>query len=323
MKKLFSVVIPIYKNEKNLPITVPFIMENAPKLFPDYDFELIMVNDGSPDDSWRVMQEYRRQYPQTIRIASFTRNFGQSAAIYYGLSLARGEAIGVISADLQDPFELFTDMLGKWEAGNMLVCAVRENRDEKGLGVLFSKLTHKMIRRFIDRNYPEGGYDFYLMDHTVRDQLLAVKQKNGQPQVSLLWLGVPTCFVGYTRREREVGKSGWTMSKKIKLFIDIFTTYTYLPLRVISVLGVFMAVAALLYTVYLLIAAFVVARTVPGWNTLAVLITFFSGSILFALGVIGEYLWRILDNVKNEPMYVVLVAPEEAKQKQPAEEKTE
>jgi dolichol-phosphate mannosyltransferase len=310
MKKKFSVVIPIYKNAGNLPITVPFVIEQAPILFPEYDFELIMVNDGSPDDSWSIMQEYRRQYPSVIRIASFTRNFGQSAAIYYGLSLATGDVIGVISADLQDPFELFADMLKKWEEGSLLVCGVRNNRNEKGLGVIFSKLTHKMINRFINPDYPEGGYDFYLMDATVRDKLLKIKQKNGQPQISLLWMGVPTCFIGYTRKKREVGKSGWTFSKKIKLFIDIFTTYTYLPLRVISGLGILAAIAALAYTVYLLIAAFLMERTVPGWTTLAVLITFFSGAIMFSLGVIGEYMWRVLDNVKNEPMYLVSDKPD-------------
>lgn len=237
MKKIFSVVIPIYKNEGNLPVTIPTILDLIPKLFSAYTVEVILVNDGSPDNSYALMKKYRKMYPDTIRIARFTRNFGQTAAVYYGLSIARGDAIGVISADLQDPFELFAEMLKRWEEGNRLVCAVRKDRNEKGLGVFFSKLTHKMIKRFINKNYPVGGFDFYLMDSSVRDSLLKVKEKNGQPQVALLWLGVRTCFVDYVRNKREIGKSGWTLSKKIKLFIDIFTTYSYLPLRIMSTLG--------------------------------------------------------------------------------------
>lgn len=305
MKKMFSIVIPIYKNEKNLPVTVPTIMEAIPTLFPAYDVELIMVNDGSPDNSWNIMKEYAAQYPDTIRIASFTRNFGQTAAVYYGLSIAKGDVMGVISADLQDPFELFVDMLKRYEEGSRLVCAVRESRNEKGLGVLFSKTTHKMIRKFINPQYPIGGFDFYLMDSYVRDQLLSVSEKNCQPQISLLWLGVPTSFVGYTRRKRDIGKSGWTLSKKIKLFIDIFTTYSYMPLRVMSCIGCISALLAFIYGAFSLVRGLVSPITVPGWTSLVVLLVLFSGLILLSLGILGEYLWRIFDEVKKKPMYLV------------------
>ena len=305
MKKTFSIIIPIYKNEKNLPVTVPHIMEAIPTLFPDYNVELIMVNDGSPDNSWEIMKSYQEEYPETIKIASFTRNFGQTAAVYYGLSIAKGDVMGVISADLQDPFELFVDMLARYEEGSRLVCAVRESRNEKGLGVLFSKLTHKMIRKFINPNYPIGGFDFYLMDRYVRDKLLLVSEKNCQPQISLLWLGVPTSFVGYTRRKRDLGKSGWTLSKKIKLFIDIFTTYSYMPLRVMSVVGCVSAILAFIYGGYLVIKTLLTPITVPGWTTIVVLIVLFSGLILLSLGILGEYLWRIFDEVKKKPMYLV------------------
>ena len=305
MKKTFSIIIPIYKSEKNLPVTVPYIMESIPKLFGDYNVELIMVNDGSPDNSWELMQEYKKQYPDTIRIASFTRNFGQTAAVYYGLSIAKGEVMGVISADLQDPFELFVEMLSRYEEGSRLVCAVRQSRKEKGLGVMFSKMTHKMIRKFINPEYPIGGFDFYLMDSYVRDKLLSISEKNCQPQISLLWLGVPTQFVGYTRKKRDIGKSGWTLSKKVKLFIDIFTTYSYMPLRVMSVIGCISAFLAFIYGAYLVIRAIAAPITVPGWTTIVVLLILFSGLILLSLGILGEYLWRIFDEVKKKPMYLV------------------
>ena len=129
MKSLFSVVIPIYGNEKNLPITVPYIIEHL-ELFENYRVEVIMVNDGSPDNSWEVMKKYQSEYPDLIKIASLSRNFGQMACIHAGMDLAKGDVIGVISADMQEPFELFADMLKEWEKGYKIVCAVKTSSKE-------------------------------------------------------------------------------------------------------------------------------------------------------------------------------------------------
>lgn len=305
MKKLFSIVIPIYKSEGNLPVTVPLIMEQIPLLFPDYDVELILVNDGSPDNSWELMKGYQAQYPDTIRIASLTRNFGQAMATHCGVRMARGQAVGVISADLQDPFELFADMLKEWEEGAELVCGVRADRKERGLSILFSKLNHTLIHRFINSSYPKGGFDFFLMDRVVVDRYVSIDERNGSPQILLLWLGCRTKYLPYTRRQREIGTSGWTLSKKIKVFIDTFVTNTYLPLRIMSVIGVVCAFGAFIYAIFIVAAAFVVESPVAGWSSLAALVTFFGGLILASLGLIGEYLWRIFDAVKGRPLYLV------------------
>lgn len=305
MKKLFSIVIPIYKSEENLPVTVPFIMEQIPVLFPTYHVELILVNDGSPDNSWELMKQYQKQYPDTIRIARFTRNFGQTMAIHYGVSIAKGDAVGVISADLQDPFMLFQDMLGEWEKGAELVCGIREGRDEKGLNVLFSKITHRLIHRFITNQYPVGGFDFFLMDRHVARRYAEVKERNGSSQVLLLSMGARTVFLPYTRQKREIGKSSWTFSKKIKYFLDTFVTNTYLPMRVMSVGGVICAVIAFIYAIFIVAGTIVWGTQVPGWSSLAALVTMLSGLLLVSLGIIGEYLWRIYDAVKGRPLYYV------------------
>lgn len=305
MKKVFSIVIPVYKNELNLPVTIPYILEKIPILFEDYQVEIILINDGSPDHSWEIMKRYQREYSEIISIASLTRNFGQVMAIHCGLSLARGDIIGVISADLQDPFELFADMLKQYEAGAKLVCAVRQNRNERGLSILFSKLTHKLIHQFIMCEYPEGGFDFFLMDRTVAQSYLGIKEKNGSPQILLLWLGYKVSFIPYSRKERKIGKSGWTLSKKIKLFIDIIVTNTYLPLRVMSVIGFMCACGAFLYASWIILSAFIGEREVLGWSSIATLITFFGGIVLASLGLIGEYLWRIFDAVRGRPLYLI------------------
>lgn len=306
MKKLFSVVIPIYGNELNLPITIPYIMDNYKTLFPNHDFELILVNDGSPDNSWEIMKQYQQQYPGIIRLVNFVRNFGQSSAIHCGVTMAQGDAVGVISADLQDPFELFAEMLKAWEAGSDLVCGIRSGRDEHGLGVFFSKMTHHMIHRFVNPQYPQGGFDFFLMDRSVAQRFTRIQEKNGSLQLLVLWASHNASFIPYTRMKRRQGKSGWTTSKKIKYFLDTFVTNSYLPLRVMSVGGILLAALSFLYMITIMVQTLLLGSSVQGWSSLAVLVTFFSGLILLSLGVIGEYLWRIYDAVKGRPMYTVL-----------------
>lgn len=304
-KKVFSIVIPIYNNEENLKYTVPYIIGKIPELFGKYDVELIMVNDGSPDNSYIVMKEYQKMYPEIIKIASFTRNFGQASATEFGIKLASGDVVGVISADLQDPFELFKDMLDLWEEGTELVIATRQKRSEKGLGKFFSKTVHFLINKLIDNRYPLGGFDFYLMDKKVANALTEMQERNGSPQLLLLWFGFEYKMINYERKERSIGKSGWSFSKKFKLFIDIFTTNSYLPLRFMSVGGAVFSFLAFLYAIYIVIHTLVSSSNVEGWSSLATLITFFSGLILLCLGIIGEYLWRIFDYIKGRPLYVV------------------
>ncbi len=307
MKK-FSIVLPIYGNEENLPITVPYIIENIPILFSEYQVEIVMVNDGSPDNSYKIMKDYQKQYPEIIKIASFTRNFGQGMAWDYGISIASGDAIGVISADLQDPLELFVDMLKEWENGYQLVYGTRVKRNDKGQ--LFSKISHGLIHKFISEKYPKGGFDFFLLDREAAHQYLTGEERNGSNQLLMLWYGFSHKALPYERKKREVGKSGWTFSKKVNGFINIIVANSYLPLRVMSVIGGVSAFAGFIYAIYIVISA-IVSRIsgqtggVLGWSSIVTIIIFFSGLILLSLGIIGEYLWRIFDYVKHRPRYVV------------------
>ena len=307
MKK-FSIVLPIYGNEENLPITVPYIIDNIPKLFPDYEVEVVMVNDGSPDNSYEIMKSYQKQYPQIIKIASFTRNFGQDMAWDYGISFASGDAIGVISADLQDPLELFVDMLKEWENGYQLVFGTRVKRNDKGQ--LFSKITHGLIHRFISDKYPKGGFDYFLMDKEAADQYLKARERNGSNQLLMLWYGFKHKEIEYERTKRTVGKSGWTFSRRIKGFIDTFVSNSYLPLRAMSFIGGVSAFGGFVYALYIVVSTLISringdTNDVLGWSSIVTIIIFFSGLILLSLGIIGEYLWRIFDYVKQRPRYVV------------------
>lgn len=313
MKKLFSVVIPVYGNELNLPITIPYIMENYQRLFPEYDFELVLVNDGSPDNSWEIMQEYQKQYPDIIRIASFVRNFGQNAAIRYGMSIAKGDVAGVISCDLQDPFELFADMLKEYEKGHELVGGQRVARTEKGLSIICSKLTHFLLHKIVSADYPEGGCDFYVISRNALNRLLSMHPKYGALGVFLYEICHNVKFLPYTRKQRYVGKSGYNLGKKISMFIEMFVSNTYLPLRVMSVTGFSFAIISFCYAFFIFVKALIGGGRIAAPNLfgIAVLVTFFSGLILASLGIVGEYMWRIYDWVRNKPPYQVLYRPED------------
>ena len=282
------------------------MMENIPKLFPGYQVEIVMVNDGAPDACWEMMKSYQKLYPETIRITTFVKNCGQAIATYCGVQMARGDVIGVISQDMQDPFELFVDMLQAVEEGSDLALGVREQRQEKGLGVLCSKLTHYLMHHFVSEKYPEGGSDFCLMTREVAKRYLALYRK-GSMMISLLESSVSTKYIPYVRMEREHGKSGYSFAKKVNEFTSLFVANSCLPLRLMSLAGFFFSGAAFLFTIVVFIASITTGSPIPvqGWASLALLITFFSGLILAALGVLGEYLWRVYDEVIKKPLFMV------------------
>lgn len=313
-KKLFSIVIPIYKAVANIPHTIPYMLEQIPVLFPDYDVEIVMVCDGSPDDSWSMMKEYQQKYPETIRIARFVNNYGQPLAISHGIKMSRGDVIGVISQDLQDPFEMFVDMLAAIEAGHDFVCCYRERREEKGLYVACARLARWMMRKFISPKFPKGGCDFYMMARSTADRLFDVYRKDSL-LLALMEASSSILYIPYTRREREHGKSGYSFMKKVNALIHAFVSNTYLPLRVMSVAGFVFAGAAFLFALVVFVFALFQNSLIPvqGWASTALLITFFSGLNLASLGILGEYLWRVFDEVKKKPLYLVAETIEDEK----------
>lgn len=242
MKSLFSVVIPIYGNEKNLPITVPYIIEHL-ELFENYRVEVIMVNDGSPDNSWEVMKKYQSEYPDLIKIASLSRNFGQMACIHAGMDLAKGDVIGVISADMQEPFELFADMLKEWEKGYKIVAGVRSGRDEKGIYATCASAFHNFIKKHLNPNYPEGGSDFFLMDRSVVSEYLKIDVQYTGGLLIRYWMGYEQKEIPYVRKKREVGKSGFGFLRKIGIAMELIVSNSIILLRKLLALAVIFVIA--------------------------------------------------------------------------------
>lgn len=298
-----SIVVPIYHNESNLPDTIPRLLSLRDKI--PSDLELVFVDDGSKDRSLEILLEYQAKYPQNILVVKLTRNFGAFAAIQAGLTRATGHCIGVIMADLQDPPELFVDMFSNWEKGIKAVFAIRSERDDPKASKFFSNTYYALFRRLAISGYPKGGFDFVLVDRQVVNDINRIQEKNTNIMTLIYWLGYPYVTIPYKRKKREKGKSKWTLSKRIKLAIDSFLGFSYFPIRLVSALGFLFSIGAFVYAAFTFYDWWIGKIPVPGFAALMIMITFTAGLQMIMLGVLGEYLWRILDHSRKRPMYVI------------------
>jgi glycosyltransferase involved in cell wall biosynthesis len=317
MLKTFSIVIPVYYNEPNLPETIPQLIELGKEL-ADYHLELVFVDDGSGDHSLDILRNFQAQYPETIKVVKLTRNFGSMAAIQAGLKVTSGDCVGMIAADLQDPPELFHEMVKHWEQGNKAVFAVRQDREEPAIQKMLSNSYYALIRKFAIQNYPNGGFDFFLIDRQVVDHVNRIQEKNTNLMTLIFWLGFKPILIPYIRRNRKKGKSRWTFSKKVKLFVDTFVAFSYFPIQILSTLGFLVALAAFLYGIFIFLHRVFYGVEVLGWVPTMVILTFTSGIQMTMLGILGEYLWRNLDETRSRPYYVideVFGAPSQTKEK--------
>ncbi len=302
--KRFSVIVPFYQNELNIPHTLPRLFALA-QILKQYELEFIFIEDGSQDKTFATLEHYTRNTPHLIKVIKLTKNFGQIAAIRAGLSAATGDCAGIISADLQDPPELFREMLQQWEQGFKLVIAERAERQEGRLQILLSSTYWNMVRKFALPKYPTGGFDFCLIDRAIVQDINNLTERNTQIFPLIFSLGYSFTKIPYKRERREHGESQWTTNMKVKLFLDTFIAFSYLPIRLISAMGVFIALLSLCYGAFMAISYFVYGNSFTGWTTLVVLISTLGGMTLVTLGIIGEYLWRILDQVRRRPLYVI------------------
>ncbi len=302
--KTFSIVIPVYYNELNLPDTVPELLALQDKL-PGYRLELVFVDDGSGDLSLELLRQWQRQHPQVIRVVKLSRNFGSMSALLAGMSVAQGDCVGVIAADLQDPPDLFVEMLGHWERGTKSVFAVRQDREDPLPSKLFSLSYYYLVRKFALPNYPQGGFDFFVVDRQVAQDVLKIREKNTNLMTLIFWLGYSPVLIPYIRRERKKGKSRWTLAKKVKLFVDTFVSFSFTPIRILSVAGMLVSLFSFLYGTFILFAWALGGIPVQGWTAMMLVVTFTAGLQMSMLGVLGEYLWRVLDEVRRRPPFII------------------
>ena len=301
-----SIVIPVYYNEGSLSNTIASLASEVLEHNAGLQCEIICVDDGSGDGSLAELLSLRKRYPHLIKVIKFTRNFGQVAALFAGFSIARGRCVVAMSADGQDPASLINDMLKVHldESMDIVICT-REGRDESYYRILTSKLFYWLMRKLSFPNMPGGGFDFVLLGRRVLDVMLRNQDAHPFLQGQILWTGFKTKFIRYHRREREIGTSRWTFGKKITMLIDGVMSYSFVPIRFMSIAGATIALLGFLYAVVIFILKLVWGNPVPGMALLTILILVLGGFQLLTLGIIGEYLWRTLAQVRNRDPYVI------------------
>lgn len=302
----YSIIIPVYFNEGCLQTTFTTIKQQVIDQNPGRRAELIFVDDGSRDNSLTELLELQHSNPELVKVIKFTRNFGQVQAILAGFRLAGGKCVINISADLQDPPELINEMLAlHFDEGYEIVICSRESREETWFRRLTSQLFYNLMKKLSFPNMPEKGFDFALLGDKVKNFMLEQGEANPFFQGQILWSGYPLKFIPYTRVDRKIGKSRWTLSKKIKYLLDGVLGYSYFPIRMMSVAGAIVAISGFIYALAIFIDFFARGNPVQGWAPLMILLLLLSGVQMLMLGIIGEYLWRTLDEVKKRPGYII------------------
>ncbi|MDG1233354.1 MAG: glycosyltransferase [Pseudomonadales bacterium] len=302
-KPILSIIITVFMSEENLKESFPRIIGLRDQI-PDFELEFIFVVDGSPDDSLGLLRRYKEDHP-FIKIISFTRNFGAVNGFLAGLAKSKGDCVTVLPSDLQDPPELLVEMVEQWRHGFKAVYAIRKKREDAPLTKWLASVYYFLLRAIAIQNYPKTGFDVFLIDRQVADELLNSQEKNSHIQNAVFMLGFEYAEIYYDRQERAHGKSSWTMAKKFKHFVDSFISYSYVPIRFMTLLGMLASMASFSYGLFIFIASFFIELEQPGWASLMVVMVFMLGTVMTMLGILGEYLWRILDEVRARSPYVI------------------
>lgn len=269
----------------------------------DMAVELIFVDDGSQDNSLEELLKIKQARPET-KIIKLTRNFGAMRAFKCGLRFVTGDCMVALAADLQDPPELIVQMVEKWRAGSKFTICTRISREDPFISKLFSATYYRLLHLMVMPDYPVGGYDMALLDKDLIPHLQN-SSKNQYPALLAYWLGYKPEIIPYHRQKREHGKSRWTFRKKLNAFLDIMLGFSVTPIRLISSFGLLVSFCSFFYGANIIFHALFYTMPVQGFASLAALITFLLGLIIIMLGVIGEYLWRIFDEVNQRPEVVI------------------
>ena len=303
MKKIITFIIPVYRNELSLAILhnkIELIFSNT---LIDYNYQFVFVDDGSDDKSLNELLKLKSEFGK-IKIISFSRNFGQRAAIIAGYKEAEGDVFINLSADLQEPIELIPQMIKEWENGSEIVICYKVKRNDKFIVNLTSKIFYKLIRVSLPQ-MPDGGFDFILLDKKAVNEFNKLKQNNRYYQGEILRLGFNVKFIPSERLERKHGKSQWSFSKRFSYFIDAILNTAYWPIRLMSFLGFLFAFLGFIYAIVVVYARIVNETPFKGYAPIVILLLIIGGLIMLMLGVIGEYVWRIFDETKQRPEYII------------------
>jgi dolichol-phosphate mannosyltransferase len=297
-----SILTAFLNEESNLPLLRERVTAALAKAGVDYD--IVLIDDHSTDGGPAFAKGWAASDPN-VQYIRLSRNYGSHAAYSAGLCKCRGDCAVLLAADLQDPPEMIAELLERWRAGYEVVWATRSAREGEALSTrLFARVYYTLMRRFALPDMPKKGADFLLMDRKVIDAYNAVPEKNTSFLAMILWLGFRQTSVEYVKQARHSGTSKWNLSKKVKLLIDSMVSFSYAPIRLASLSGVFVGMLGFLYAAVVLFNA-LRGHPVEGWSSLMVVVLLLGGFQLLMLGVFGEYLWRAFDEARGRPRYVI------------------
>jgi glycosyltransferase involved in cell wall biosynthesis len=300
---LISVVVPVYNEETNIEPFYAALWEAIAGL--DVGFEVIFVDDGSTDQTFELIHDLACQ-DKRVKALRFSRNFGSHSAMTAGMRYARGDAVVLISVDLQDPPALIGEFIEKWRAGYQVVWGVRQGRDDPWSKKVLANGFYALIRRIAIPDYPPQGMDCGLFDRRVIEAFNHFSEVSRIVPTLLIWTGFRQTLVPYHREARRSGESKWPLAKRIKAAIDIIVSFSYFPIRFMSYLGIFISCISFVYASFLIVRRVVFGLGGSGWPSVMVAILFLGGLQLIMLGILGEYIWRTSEQVRGRPLYILM-----------------
>jgi len=303
MKKLISIVTPFFNEEES--IADYFIcVEKVLNQIANIDYEIIAVDDGSSDRTYEILSKFAAQ-KKYLKIIKLSRNFGKEIALTAGLDSALGDAVIPLDADLQDPPEVILQMILKWREGYKIVLAQRINRFDPWLKKFTAALFYKLASKIMDRTLPQNVGDFRLIDRVALDDIKKMRESSRFMRGVLSWVGYKTTAVQYERAARIKGKTKYNYATMARCAFDGIFSFSTFPIRLITYVGLLISICSFLYGVVIICAKLFFDQGIPGYASIMSVILFMGGINFIFIGIIGEYVGRIFNEVKNRPLYLV------------------
>ena len=306
VSKKINIVVPCFQEEENIVHIIKGIKKEIKKI-KNIEFNLLLIDDGSTDESFNIIKSLAKK-DKKIKGIKFSRNFGSHNAISAGIKFSKNyDAFICIPGDSQEPPNLISLLINKWLAGDEVVWSIRKERKQSLFGKLFSKLFYYIfIKISYLKNYPkQGPSGCFLLDKKVIQNWEKINEKNLMVIAMVVWMGFKQSYVEYKQLNRLKGSSSYSLGKLFDLAINTFVSFSYFPIRLISLLGLIFSMTSFVYGIYLIYNKFTDNLLIEGWTSLMVVILFIGGIQLLTLGVIGEYIWRGVDESKQRPNYLI------------------
>ena len=301
---MVSVIVPVYNEGDAVVAAHDGIARVFSTQLPDVEFEIVFVDDGSRDDSFQHLSALAAQHPY-VRAIKLSSNCGSHMAIRVALEHVAGDCACFVPCDLQDPPEVIPAMLAKLVEPVKIVWAVRSSREDSLTSRILSRIFFFLGRLLVSKNLAPSGASMFLVGPDVLKSVKLYREKNLTLDGLFATMDVQHAYVPYSRQARKMGVSKWTLGKRLKLFADFFVGYSYVPIRAMSYVGILLSLLGFLYACFVLVNRLFFNSPIQGWTSLMMVVLIIGGFQMTMTGIIGEYLWRVLDEVRGRPRYVI------------------